>query len=77
MDVKKALTLGELARQLDCPIHRIKYLVQARRIEHVARAGNLRIFGPEVLNLLRAELDRRTVDHRTVFASGAGGKEQT
>ena len=72
MEVKKALTLGEVARRLNCPIHRVKYLIQARRIEPVERAGNLRVFGPEILELLRTELNRRCpADVSPALAGGA------
>ena len=54
-----ALTVGEIARRLECPVHRIQYLVAARGIEPVERAGNLRIFSVETLNALRAELKHR------------------
>ena len=53
----KALTLGVIAKELDCPIHKIEYLIRARRIEPVQRAGNLRVFSPSVLDVLRRELD--------------------
>ena len=59
MKTRRALTIGELARQLDCPIHKVEYLIISRNIKPVQRAGNLRIFPIEVLKLLRDELDRR------------------
>ena len=54
---KRALTTGEIARQLSCPVHRVRYLVKARNILPIERAGNLRIFPDDTVELLRAETE--------------------
>ncbi|MDI9431030.1 MAG: hypothetical protein QM570_04860 [Planctomycetota bacterium] len=56
--MQKALTIGEIARRLDWPIHRVDYFLRSRRIEPKARAGILRIFGGDVIERLRSEADR-------------------
>ena len=60
MDEKKLLTVGEIAKRLDCPIHKILYLIETRQIKPIQRAGCLRIFNDEVLEILRAELQRKS-----------------
>lgn len=55
--MQKALTIGEIARRLDWPVHRVDYFLRSRRIEPKARAGILRIFGEDVIERLRSEAD--------------------
>jgi len=52
------LTIGEIARRLNAPLHRIEYLIRARGIEPVQRAGILRIFSEEDFEVLAAEHER-------------------
>jgi len=54
--VKDVLTVGDLARLLGQPVHRIQYLLKSRGIQAAARAGNLRVFDDSVLPLLRRAL---------------------
>ena len=56
---EKALTLGEIARRLNCPLHKIEYLLRTREIQPIQRAGNLRVFSEKSLGLLKAELENR------------------
>ena len=56
MDIKKSLTVGEIAKRLDCPIHKVEYLISSRNINPVERAGNLRIFANDVVEILRDEI---------------------
>ncbi len=53
-----SLTVGELARRLGQPVHRIAYLIQSRHIRPVARAGIARVFTETDLNYLAAEIQR-------------------
>ena len=55
---ERALTVGEIARRLNCPIHRIEYLVQSRNIQPTQRAGNLRVFSQETYAFIEAELKK-------------------
>ena len=57
MGIKRALTVGEISRQLGSPIHRIEYLIRSRKIQPIERAGNLRVFSDKVLQILRNELE--------------------
>ena len=74
--IKKALTIGELSRQLNCPTYRLDYLLRTRGIEPIERAGRSRIFSADVLETLRSELSRRCpADANTIFAGGTGGAQ--
>lgn len=51
------LTVGQIAQQLKIPIWKCQYLLRSRDIKEIARAGNLRMFAPSVVDVLRRELD--------------------
>ena len=51
----RALTIGEIAKRLDWPVHRVDYLIGSRGIEPMLRAGNLRVFGETIIDRLRSE----------------------
>ena len=65
-DVPVALTIGEVARQLQVPLHRAEYLVRSRGIQPVARAGNARLFSEADVRQLRSALDQREPDRSLV-----------
>ena len=44
VSIESALTVGEIARRLQVPLHRVAYVIRARGIEPVVRAGNARVF---------------------------------
>jgi len=48
-------TVGEIARQTGLPLHRVEYLLHARQIQPIGRAGNARVYDPEVVELVRSE----------------------
>lgn len=52
------LTIGEIARRLGKPIHRIEYVVRARQICPCGWAGNARIFPEEAVETIALELQR-------------------
>lgn len=56
METPQALTVGVLARECGCEAHQIEYLIRSRQIEPIQRAGNLRVFAPEVVDMLKDEL---------------------
>lgn len=58
--MNKALTIGEIARRLDWPVHRVQYAVRAERVEPAFRAGNLRVFNDSVLDQLRKRDTRQS-----------------
>jgi hypothetical protein len=51
------LTVGEVAKKVNCPIWQVQYLLRARDIKPIGRAGVLRLFAPGVVDRLRNELD--------------------
>ena len=64
---KRLLTLGIVAERAGVPIHRVQYFVRSRNIQPTARAGNLRVFDPRVIDRVRREL---TPKHSTSAAIG-------
>ncbi len=52
----KLWTIGEIARAAGQPLHRVEYLVRARSIAPVGRAGRLRVFSEETARTIVAEL---------------------
>lgn len=52
------LTVGEIARRLEEPIHRIEYVIHTRKIHPCAWAGNLRIFTKADVEQIAGELRR-------------------
>ena len=51
-------TIGEIARQLGEPIHRIEYVVRARGIHPCRWAGNARVFAEDAVEAIAVELER-------------------
>ncbi len=51
-------TVGEIARRLGVPVHRIKYIIRARGIQPSGRAGNCRVFIDADVAYIAAELRR-------------------
>ena len=55
-------TVGEIARRLGQPVHRVEYLIRSRQIRPSGRAGNCRVFAEEDVSRISAEL--RQIDSR-------------
>jgi hypothetical protein len=51
-------TIGEIARRLGEPIHRVEYVIRARRIRPCGWAGNARVFPEEAVDAIALELHR-------------------
>lgn len=51
-------TIGEIARRLGQPIHRIEYVIRARHIRPCGWAGNARVFPEDAVEAIAAELRR-------------------
>ncbi|MCA9108574.1 MAG: hypothetical protein KDA52_01400 [Planctomycetaceae bacterium] len=62
METTQALTTGEIARQLDAPVHRVEYVIRSRNIQPIERAGCLRIFALADLEYIADELRRMDED---------------
>lgn len=58
-------TVGEIARRLGVPVHKVEYLIRARGIVPMAWAGNARVFAESDVHRIGAEL-RRIEDEREV-----------
>lgn len=60
-------TIGEIARRLSEPVHRVEYVIRARRIRPCGWAGNARVFPEDAVEAIAAELRRidatKTRDH--------------
>jgi len=50
----QALTVGEIAKRLDWPIHRVDYLIRSRGMKPAMRVGNLRVFPDTIIDRLRS-----------------------
>ena len=53
-----AATIGEISRRLGQPVHRVEWIIRARNVRPVQRAGNCRIFSQEDVDYIAAELRR-------------------
>lgn len=60
------LTIGQIARRLDVPVHRIRYAVEEYEIRPDIRVGILRAWREESLELISAAL-------RRIAANRSGG----
>lgn len=62
----KALTIGEIARRLDAPTHRIEYIISSRGLQPTMRAGNARVFSESDLQFIGSVLRRIDAERRGV-----------
>jgi hypothetical protein len=53
-----ALTVGEIGRRLNKPVHRIEYVLRSRNIRPASIAGNARVFSETDVQYIRSELRR-------------------
>ena len=53
-----APTVGEIARRLAVPLHRVEYVIRSRHIRPSARAGNARVFSEDDVDRIGNELRR-------------------
>ena len=71
---KILLTIGEIARRLNEPIHRVEYVIRSRAIAANSIAGTLRVFDEadldRIANILRDIDDRRDGTATAAEASG-------
>ena len=51
-------TVGEIARRVGAPIHRVEYIIRARHIEPCGWAGNARVFTEADVEHIASELRR-------------------
>lgn len=65
--VPAAPTVGEIARRIDQPIHRVEYVIRARGIKPQSVAGNARVFAETDVDRIASEL--RRIDREKNHAS--------
>lgn len=51
-------TVGEIARRIGYPLHRVEYIIRSRGIEPTGRAGNARVFTDADVSRIAGELRR-------------------
>jgi hypothetical protein len=51
-------TVGEIARRLGEPLHRVEYVIRARNIRPSGWAGNARVFSEGDIDYIAGELRR-------------------
>ncbi len=51
-------TVGEIARRLGRPLHRVEYLIRARGIQAASWAGNAKVYTEADVDLIAEELRR-------------------
>jgi len=51
-------TVGEIARRLSVPTHRVEYIIRVRDIRPCGWAGNARVFDEASVKTIASELDR-------------------
>jgi hypothetical protein len=51
-------TVGEIARRLGEPVHRIEYIIRSRGLRPNSRAGNARVFSEADVRAIAVELAR-------------------
>ena len=51
-------TVGEIARRLSQPLHRIEYIIRSRNIQPTGIAGNSRVFTDADVERIAGELRR-------------------
>lgn len=56
--VPAMLTVGEIARRTGRPLHRIEYVIRARKIRPSGKAGNAHVFTEADVELIAGELRR-------------------
>lgn len=69
------LTVGEIARRLGQPVHRIEYIILSRKIQPAGWAGHSRVFVDSDLSRIASEL-RRIAEERGDFISSDVVQEQ-
>lgn len=61
-NVPSSPTVGEIARRLAVPIHRVEYVIRSRNLKPASRAGNLRVFSEADIAFVAGEIVRIDAD---------------
>lgn len=62
MEQHREWTVGAIAEHFGVPVHRVEYVVTSRRLEPQSRAGVLRIFSVEDVEVIGEVLRARQQD---------------
>jgi hypothetical protein len=62
-------TIGEIARRLGEPVHRIEYVLRTRDIRPSGIAGNCRVYDEQAIRLIHQELQRIASTQRSLAKS--------
>ena len=57
-----ALTIGVIAEQLSCPVHRVVYVINSRSIRASLWAGHARVFDEAAVNQIATAIKRIDAD---------------
>jgi MerR HTH family regulatory protein len=71
LEASRMATVGEIARRLDAPTHRIQYILRTRAIPPSGIAGNSRVYTEADVERIATEL--RAIEHRRGADSDAAG----
>ena len=52
------LTIGEIARHINQPLHRVDYVIRTRGIQPLARAGGSRVFSKQAMEEIAEALSQ-------------------
>jgi DNA-binding transcriptional MerR regulator len=61
-----ALTIGEIVRRTECPLHRVRYIIESRGIKPTSRAGVANVYREADLKFIASELRRIDGDRKGV-----------
>jgi hypothetical protein len=56
--IGELLTVSEIARRLDVPVHVVTYIVKTRRVSPQRWAGHARLFDEPAVQRIQSELDQ-------------------
>ncbi|MGE5611208.1 MAG: hypothetical protein ACM359_18305 [Bacillota bacterium] len=59
-------TVGEIARRHNVPLHRVEYVIAARQIRPMGRAGNALVYSEKDVGLIGEELNRISSERKAV-----------
>jgi DNA-binding transcriptional MerR regulator len=68
MPENKLLTIRDVARECGVRVHRAKYAIAENGIEPHQRAGNMRLFSPQQIPVIKSALSR-IENHREVLSA--------
>ena len=71
------LTVGEIARRLGQPVHRIEYIILSRKIQPAGWAGHAGVFADSDLGRIAGELRRIAEDRGDSLGAGVAQEQPT